>query len=171
MVIDQLSPVNDSAKFWGFSISCLDDVLPTLYAVLALKTLDKTAVVIIGGAYLKYLNKELIIDNPNLIDFLVVGDGEYALTEILINNGDKDKLIATDNLVFYKDGKLIINPVKYINFNDIKLPDYEIVKADEEIYYNFSRGCGGQCMFCTSKDKLQFKNYTTICSELDLFNF
>ncbi len=164
------SQIGDEMVF-GLSILSFEDILPTLYTLKALKELNKKYVNILGGPYMNFLNQELINDQSEIIDYIVKGDGEYALFEILKNDADKNHLVDISNLVFYKGSDLINNPAEYIRFSDMFLPDYGKINEQQEVYYNFSRGCAGKCAFCTFKDRLQFKGIDKIKKELDcLFN-
>ena len=150
----------------GLSLMCFEDVLPTLYTALALKELNSQIIIVLGGAYLNLVNEEILADNKNLLDFLVIGDGEKPLAEILRQAADKNKLLAVPGLQFIYQDKVHSLPAQYLSLEEMVLPDYDQENNQPQIYYNFSRGCAGQCIFCCLKDKLRFKNIEQIKSEL-----
>lgn len=154
-------------KYFGVSIMSFEDVLPSLYLLKIIKEINPEVITIMGGAYMNYVNKEIFQDNKDLIDFLVMGDGEYALEKIIKEEGDKAKLKDTAGLLFFAGNEIIENKAEYIDFNDLALPDYGFLNNPDEIYYNFSRGCARNCVFCTFKDKLQFKDFDLIKNELE----
>lgn len=91
------------------------------------------------------------------IDFVVMGEGEYAIRELLdvIRTGGDPAEIA--GIAFMRDGEVIHTPKRppITGFEQLPLPNFELVRyAKIKLYpINWIRGCGMDCEFCTVKGK------------------
>lgn len=91
----------------------------------------------------------------DFIDYVIIGEGEFALLELINNLEQGEKITDIQNLWFKDNGSLIKNNVRDLiqNLNALPFPD-------KEIYYNelpyfsedyvtiISRGCNYNCAFC-----------------------
>ena len=106
--------------------------------------------VILGGAAIT-LHKEWFEDLP--ADFVIEGDADIALIELLkcIMNGDDYRSV---NNLMWKDtnGQVVNNQRKSVDLNDVYTPRWDLVgngKWPEYIYYESVRGCPFKCSFCS----------------------
>jgi len=137
------------------------------------KTLDITAdlvknvrediVVIAGGVHAIVEHRE-IIKNEN-IDFVVRGEGEYVLRDLvryLNGNGD----LPGEGLVYRKDDSVVIQALALVqDLDSLPWPDYSLVKLEDYLsvehrkgplgapelpFYRMTvtRGCPYDCCFC-----------------------
>lgn len=118
---------------------------------------------VLGGIHAS-LFPEQTIRYP-LVDFVVFGEGELpllGLVERLFNN--EDSFEGIDNLYFKKDGNVFFrNAVKFIDVNELPIPDYNLVDVERyitrrfsdgrwgrQLEYQSSRGCPSRCSFCVN---------------------
>ena len=105
---------------------------------------NPSVTIVYGGPNASNLGK-LLLENHDEIDFLVIGDGEQALYQ-LVNGNSPEKI---SNLVFRKGNKIQQNKFKPVNLsicNELKLNGYisDNTKYIEKISQNpvsLLRGC------------------------------
>lgn len=131
---------------------------------------------IVGGHQATQMRKEIAINQENLIDFVVFGDGEMALCD-LIRRRD---LREISNLAYCRNGVYIENSFQNIPFSeipatdysDIDLAPYQTLLRSSRFNTSFSdtylrvyshKGCGNRggseaCVFCGRADvNVRFK--------------
>jgi len=152
------------------------------------KEVDKNMPVVVGGIHANLFPKKLL--NTNLIDFVILGEGEFRLPHLLddLNEG-KDKF-DFDGVAYTKDNAQIVNPVqkKIDDINDLPYPDRDLVNMEKyfEIgvpYAPFSaerrvaqvlatRGCPNNCNFCATINlwgrKVRARSVDNIINELKM---
>ncbi|MDD5773569.1 MAG: radical SAM protein [bacterium] len=108
--------------------------------------------IVFGGHHPTLLPERVIKDD--FVDFLVVGEGEYALLDLanaLEKGGDCHNI---ENVWSKKDGKIISNPVRKLieDLDVIPLPDKELfqkyIPSQDEYIIISGRGCPFRCTFC-----------------------
>ncbi len=131
--------------------------------------------IVFGGIHPIMFPYQTILDS--VVDYVVYGEGEYALRDILSNiQTGKPELESIKGLMFKKQGKPVMTPVQPgIDPNELPLPDYELLEIekyfDREFITNLgkshkiramdistSRGCPYRCNFCTNTMDV-FKRY------------
>ncbi|NIO20177.1 MAG: radical SAM protein [Candidatus Aenigmarchaeota archaeon] len=109
--------------------------------------------IVFGGVHITVCPDE-ILNNEN-VDFVVLGEGEEALLQLLSNLENPKKYEKIKNLGFKKNGKMIINPVDNLreNLDELPFPDKElfykhspVMKKDYMIMTG--RGCPFSCSYC-----------------------
>lgn len=127
------------------------------------KNVNRNIVVIAGGVH-AIIEYEEIIKNPD-IDFVVRGEGEYVLQDLIrYLNGDKE--LPVEGLVYRHDEKVVIQPRTLVkNMDTLPWPDFSFVKLEEYLnqehrkgplsapkfpFYRMTvtRGCPFACSFC-----------------------
>jgi anaerobic magnesium-protoporphyrin IX monomethyl ester cyclase len=132
-----------------------------------IKALDRDIAVALGGPYPSYFAKDIISDNKD-IDFIVIGEGEYSIRELLAAINKGKGLADIDGLAFRKNGQVFVNPKSsYIeNLDELPFPERELLPMRQyNVYPPFwaiplkgqkttslvtSRGCPVRCSFCYS---------------------
>ena len=151
----------ENPDFIGFSCttsSFLDGIRIAEYAK---KNVPETRIVF-GGVHVSAL-KEKIMKSYPVIDYIVVGEGEHTLSQLLKSNGtDLEKI---KNIVFrQKNGKIIFTGYrkKLIDLDTLPFPAYEKLSGYPSSYklpiFNYpkvpnascisSRGCPYSCSYC-----------------------
>ncbi len=141
----------------GFSITTIDHGWSTDLARRIKKDKELLgAVIIFGGAHPTMWPKMIEEDG---VDMICVGEGEFALGELLsnIDQGIKDHT-GIRNLHVKQDGRIVRNPLRPL------IQDYDTLPfPDREIYYKYpllrnmttkkffsSRGCPYRCTYCNN---------------------
>lgn len=138
----------------GFSIFSEFQLPYTLLFARMIK--EKTRVpVVLGGAYMSYINATEILDLFEWIDFVVRGEGEDAILG-LIRGIDEQKFEDVPNLSYRVNGSVCHNKrtaltnldtLPFVDLSDFSLPLYPFPEPVLPVF--FSRGCPwGRCAFC-----------------------
>lgn len=115
--------------------------------------------IVLGGYHTKGQGKIILANHPE-IDYVVEGEGEKAIVEIL-NGREK--------------GVIIGEPLSSTEFNNISISD--LLNFDNEylrrsrqfgrMNYVSSKGCNYRCSFCASSGKLKTKSVNNIADDLE----
>lgn len=142
-----------NTNIYCFSLyeSSKQDVLHLMKYV---KDINPAAVIITGGPYVTLCGKELI-ETEQVIDYIVVGDGDRALPELskaIMNNSPIERI---PNILHRNaKGKAIIDVnAQAVNMNDLQPLSRDFVDVIQEKGFSLSlassRGCGhAACSFC-----------------------
>ncbi|MBU1043329.1 MAG: B12-binding domain-containing radical SAM protein [Candidatus Omnitrophica bacterium] len=160
-------------------IVCITCYTPELQEVETLateiKNKKKGIKIVVGGVHPTFFPEHFIYDNSNF-DFLVIGEGEVTLFELvkaIRHNTYNYNLV--DGIAYWdkQSDKLIINKRRILaeNLDEISFPDYEDLDMDfyttaspyairgvfsKSFYVLSSRGCPSSCTFCVSKKLREF---------------
>jgi len=137
------------------------------------------AIVVVGGPQLSAFPKETL--SYEYIDYGIIGEGEYAMLE-LVNWLDFKNINITKikGLVFKLNDKIIVNePAIIDNLDSLPMPARHLLPMEK---YNCvitktpfttmisSRGCPYQCGFCfkqPSDKKVRFRNTSDVVDEIE----
>ncbi len=138
-----------SVYIWNSVI--ISQILPEI------KKLRKNTVIILGGPEVSYNAEDWLQKFPT-VDYIISGQGESVLTE-LVKNGLKnpEKIISKKNPHF--------NDIPFI-YDD----DYLENNKNKYLYYESSRGCPFKCPYCISSRTdipLEFRDIYKVITELD----
>ena len=150
--------INHSAKVIGFSLptNCSDFVLQTILE--RIKREAPSKVIILGGVSIS-INEQRGVLRQKMqgnVDYCVNGEGEEALSNLMMFLLDgkqedikdiqgvlcKDNFFSSIKPVFVVD----LNMLPFPTFEEFTLEDY---KVPSSLAMEFSRGCIGNCSFCT----------------------
>lgn len=121
------------------AISCYTsfDYLATVDILKICRYLYPKATLVVGGYHPTAVPEDFSGENM-LADYIIRGEGEEALREIIINNGkNMPQIILGKNLDLCEE-----KPLRY---------DLYPYKTDE-LYISLSRGCFHKCSFCVQSD-------------------
>lgn len=119
-----------NAEFIAISTNILS-YSNTLHLAQAAKELG--AVVILGGHYATSI-PELILNNRSYVDYIIIGDAEKALNELIIGLS----LDRINNLAYRRNDNIIINEVKKIPLKQLPFLDFKFICLDK-YFQNFHK--------------------------------
>jgi anaerobic magnesium-protoporphyrin IX monomethyl ester cyclase len=158
-------------------------VLRTLEIV---KKVNPDIKTVVGGQHFTALADESLRKYPE-IDFMVRGEGEVTLYELVKSLDEKTSPLDVNGLSFRNNDKIIHNPPRPLisNLDDLPFPGYHFVEEHMK-KYNFkmmaykgagyalveaSRGCPHKCTFCSQWDhwggKWRSKSPERIADEME----
>ena len=115
--------------------------------------------IICGGMHFNAMPKESMEENKN-IDFVVIGEGEQTLLELLKEAGrPKPNYSKVNGLAYRNNGSIELAQPRCLipNLDSLPLPAYHLFPLDKYVHYSYwpkavrvvtSRGCAGRCYFC-----------------------
>jgi len=124
------------------------------------KEVDPETTVVVGGVHPDALPDETL--RARSIDYVVRGDGEYTLLDLVDRKPDAEIL----GISHRKDGAVVHNPSRPVLMDLGSLPRYAYHLAPMKKYYPavgayrrlpainmlMTRGCPGKCIFCNSAE-------------------
>jgi radical SAM superfamily enzyme YgiQ (UPF0313 family) len=137
------------------------------------KELDPKTTVVFGGAGATFLWEHFLTHFPE-IDYVVIGEGEYAFLELMkcIETKAHERIENLKAIAFRKDGR----PVKANDCDLIPVPDELPIPAKYYEYRHLSstRGCAWKCKFCGSPgfwgQKIRFRSPQNFVEEVELLH-
>ncbi len=158
-------------------------ILRTLETV---KKIDPNIKTVVGGQHFTALAHESLETYPE-IDFIVRGEGELTLLDLINNLGEGKSLMKVDGLSFRNEGRVVHNPPRALieNLDDLPFPGYHFVEDHIEKYHfkmmadsgagyamiEASRGCLHKCTFCSQwpfwGDRWRTKSPERIADEME----
>ena len=158
-------------------------ILRTLETV---KKIDPNIKTVVGGQHFTALAHESLETYPE-IDFIVRGEGELTLLDLINNLGEGKSPMKVDGLSFRNEGRVVHNPPRALieNLDDLPFPGYHFVEDHIEKYHfkmmadsgagyamiEASRGCLHKCTFCSQwpfwGDRWRTKSPERIADEME----
>lgn len=157
-------------------ISCLTpNRMKVIKLAKLIKEFNPEIKVVLGGVHPTIMGRQMLENYP-FINFVVLGEGEVTfkeLSDVLFSDSLKD-LKNVDGIMYRDQGQIVINkwrsPVK--DLDTIPFPRWDLINVDDYIPFGgnvrpvtvkgidiskvrkhfvvFSRGCVGQCIFCST---------------------
>lgn len=164
---------------------------PTIYnakkIISEIKQINPKIITILGGVHASALPVETMKEIKDL-DYLVFGEGETTIIELISSLINKKGFIKVDGIVFRKAEKIIRNkPRKLIeNLDSLPPPARDLIPfhlyAKHHVTRGFSRkekkimeimtsrGCPNRCIFCAGHInygfRVRFRSYENIAKEI-----
>ncbi len=126
------------------------------------KEIDPAIVTVVGNVHATFAYDEMLLADHAGIDFIVRGEGEVTLPELLtcLNAGDDPAKV--EGLAFWRDGGVVVTPKRaYIHDLDALPTAWDLVEWPIYTYrakknarlaiVSSSRGCQQQCSFCSQQ--------------------
>ncbi len=141
------------------SATCLSP--EAVQAIALSRRLSPSAVIVAGGSHFT-LMAETILRELKALDYIVLGEGEIAFTQLLqdLSRGGRGK--GVKSLAYSDNGRVIVNERQTLipNLDSLPLPAYHLIDVEREAYYwhgmgkrafglSTSRGCGDRCAYCS----------------------
>jgi len=141
------------------SATCLSP--EAIQAIYLCRKLSPHATIVAGGGHFTLMS-ETVLREMKELDYIVLGEGEIAFSQLLkdLSRGGKGR--ATKSIAYRDDGKVFLNerhpPIP--NLDSLPLPAYHLIDMEKEAYYwhgmgrrtfgiSTSRGCGDRCAYCS----------------------
>lgn len=128
------------------------------------KAKEMGKITVIGGIY-PTLNAEEVL-NSGSVDFVVRGEGEKTLSDLLKALDGKMSLNDVKGISYLRDGKIINHEDQdLITIDELPLPAYDLVSMEDyakftEAAVYAARGCPMKCNFCTINKHWRYRYRT-----------
>lgn len=153
------------------------------------KKVSKDIFTIAGGQHFSSTAEKSLKDYPE-IDFIIKGEGEETLLELIKTLINKKNVVEVKGLSFRQNGKIIHTPPRPLieNLDTLPYPAYHLVENNIKKYHftmmagkntrymilEGSRGCSHRCSFCTQwkhwNGIWRTKSARRIADEMEYFN-
>jgi len=138
---------------------------------------------VLGAAHPTILPEQTLEEIPGL-DFIVRGEGEKAILNLLAALRGGLDFSQVPGLGFRKGGEIILNPLaeEPLNLDELPIPDRDLYEhfpgylRNRAINLHISRGCPFSCSFCQPTlqlmfgKKLRYRSPGLVAEELKLLN-
>ena len=116
---------------------------------------QKGVITIAGGQHFAGENAQEALENG--VDYVVVGEGENTIRELLQAIRDKRDPSEIRGIKFMRSGNIVqtLERPPITDFDSLPLPDFDLIRYSRISIYpvGWIRGCGMNCEFCTVKGK------------------
>lgn len=146
--------IRDTTLFIGVSSLTGYQLRGALKILKEIKSKRPDLPTVMGGVHPSLLPRECLEDE--LVDIVVIGEGEETLVELARQIQDKGKVKDIKGIAYKEDGKIILNPDRpFLSGDEWPFPltrnnffYFEIASRAQELFYFSSRGCPHRCRFC-----------------------
>lgn len=129
-------------------------------AVKLSKAAKKMNIPVVWGGPIPSLIPELVLKS-GVVDYVVIGEGEITLLDLINAIVEKRPLQEVDGLAFIKNNKIVVNKDRtFADLSQLPILDFRLVDPSNYFISNASckrvvhlytaKGCVGQCTFCYS---------------------
>ena len=138
------------------------EIVDALNVLKLAKGINPDIITVIGNVHPTFLYEETFNDHNAYLDYIVRGEGEVTLVELLdfLNSGGNVEKVRS--IAFYRDGRVIATPARpYIadldslplawDLVDWPLYTYKPEEGSVLAIVSSSRGCNQQCSFCSQQ--------------------
>ncbi len=146
-----------------------DNAIQTARAV---KGVNRNIPVVVGGPHASVM-PSTFFEKPGTVDFVVTGEGEHTMVDLVDCLQSKGDLTAVNGIFFSEDGSLVQQKKRdfIADLDTIPLPAYDLLDMERYFYFNkmgkdgresyrypdsersismiTSRGCPFNCIFCS----------------------
>jgi radical SAM superfamily enzyme YgiQ (UPF0313 family) len=141
--------------------------------------------VVVGGLHPSLYPSDILRDSN--VDYVIMREGEYRLVGLLEENHD------IDGIAYRKEGRIVINPptskiedldslpfparhlINLETYFDIAVPCAPFFKSNRVVHILTSRGCPGNCNFCSTVNywgrKFRKRSVGNIIKEIELLKY
>jgi radical SAM superfamily enzyme YgiQ (UPF0313 family) len=132
----------------------LTSTIPRLYKTARFYR-EKRVVTVAGGQHFVEENINEALSSG--VDFVVSGEGEEAIKELLRALEGKRQINTVKGLAYFENGRIIRTQERdpITDFDKLPLPNFSLVRYARIKFYPVGRirGCGMDCEFCTVKGR------------------
>ena len=141
------------------SATCLSpEALQTIHLC---RKISPDSIIVAGGGHFT-LMAEPILQEMKELDYIILGEGEAAFTQLLHNLSRGSDGQGVKGIAYLEDGEAVLNgrQLPISNLDALPLPAYHLIDMESEAYYwhgmgrrafglSTSRGCGDRCAYCS----------------------
>lgn len=144
----------------GISVAFFSQLIPSFVLAQKVRRVSPGTHIILGGPVVTW-GQEILVryaqEFSTLIDSFCLGEGEHCITTLAEKLDNNEELSGVPNLVFYRDGKAVINPPEEADIDlwELATPDYKAMPLDgymapqRIISVPLTKGCYyNKCRFC-----------------------
>ena len=126
------------------------------------KKIDPAIITILGNVHPTFMWKEILMGHHSYVDYIVRGEGEFTLPELLDCHFSKRNVSKVKGIAFWVENMAVATPQReYIQDLDVLPTAWDLI--DWKIYsyrpkensilgiVSSSRGCKQQCSFCSQQ--------------------
>lgn len=146
-----------------------------LKITLAIRENNKQVKIVVGGIHVSYFYREILKENPQ-ISFAFTGEAEKSFPQLIKYLNGEIPIENVPNLHYMRNGRLVSNKkAKLVDFQneDIPFPRYDLVEEDffDRFTFEASRGCEGNCRFCSVLYKRCWRRFSQeiVLERLEMF--
>jgi len=127
--------------------------------------------IILGGPHITALKEKIFSQTDNLIEFLVVYEGEVVIQELICFISEPSKKMLPNNVYWYNDGIIKYSEIKYspASFETVKDTDFNNYLDADTVGVEVGRGCPFRCYYCSSHEinggRIEYRNVNEILKE------
>jgi anaerobic magnesium-protoporphyrin IX monomethyl ester cyclase len=138
------------------------EIVDALKVLKLARDINPRIVTVIGNVHPTFCYKEILREHHTYVDFIVRGEGEETMVELLNAVFVKGDLSKVKGVVYRENGKIVVTPPRgFIKDLDILPMAWDLI--DWPIYtykpmnhsvlaiVSSSRGCNQQCSFCSQQ--------------------
>lgn len=155
----------------------------TMSIIKFLKQLRPSIITAIGGPHVSMCAKETMEAYHNVLDMVMIGEGEKTVVEVINCLENKQELDNVKGICIYKDNTVLITPKRELlqNLDESPIPAYHLVNIND--YNNITgktsvyvgSGCPFACNFCTTslmwERRYRVKSVERVIEELKILKY
>jgi radical SAM superfamily enzyme YgiQ (UPF0313 family) len=144
----------------------------TIVVINMLKKIRPDLKIVLGGPEVSYDTEYWMRRIPE-VDFIVVGEGEETLRDLLRELSGAQKYHFVFGLAYRKGDDIVVNPGRpKLNLDDIpsphRFPEDVPALPNRVVYFETSRGCPFSCQFCLSSIEVGVRYFDIERTKSDL---
>lgn len=161
-----LAEVVEFIKSFDFDVVCMSAItstFPSCIVVLrAIKKIKPIVITILGGVHPSFCYEEILEDHGDIVDFIILGEGENTLPELLNTLSEGKSYNNVKGIAFRDEGKIVVRKAEnFIEDLDALETAWDLIDWDDYNYFvlprsrlaavSSSRGCSFGCTFCSQQ--------------------
>jgi anaerobic magnesium-protoporphyrin IX monomethyl ester cyclase len=142
--------------------STTSTIVAALDVLKLVKKIHPDILTIAGGVHPTFCYEELLLQNPEILDMVVRGEGEITLFELLSCIDNRQRFDHVHGLAFHDGQKIVVTPERQFLQDLDSIPmAWDLVDWNDYTYFviphsrlgviNSSRGCNHDCTFCSQQ--------------------
>ncbi len=159
---DIKSVIKESDPYIVASSAITATVEDAIEVLVAAKAVKPSVITLLGGIHPTFMYEEILKKHKGSVDFIIVGEGELTIQELLKALASGKEVTGVKGLAFEKDGKIITTQKRELTEDlDSLSKAWELLDWEDYVYFvipdsrlaaiDTSRGCTKSCTFCSQQ--------------------